>query len=79
MWVPGQGWQITVSVCNLSFYGASSLQKLDKRLVNSFPVILLGQDHVFTESGDPGTARNVTFYLYTVREQGLEFVVFRAS
>ena len=37
-------------VANLSFYGASSLQKLDKWLVNAFSVILLGQDHVFTES-----------------------------
>jgi hypothetical protein len=44
------GSKSAVSVCNLSFYDASSLQKLDKRLVNSFPVILLGQDHVFTES-----------------------------
>ena len=79
MWVPGQGWQITVSVCNLSLYGTSSLQKLDKQLVNLFPVILLGQDHIFTESGGPGAARSVTFYLYSGREQGLEFVVFRAS
>ena len=45
------GSKSAVSVCNLSFYDASSLQKLDKRLVNSFPVILLGQDQVFTESG----------------------------
>ena len=43
------GWQNAVSVCNISFYGASGLQKLNKRLVNSFPVILLGQDYVFTE------------------------------
>ena len=37
-------------VANLSFYGASSLQKLDKQLVNLFPVTLLGQDHIFTEN-----------------------------
>ena len=47
--VPGWGQQNVVSVCNLSFYGASGLQKLNKRLVNSFSVILLGQDYVFTE------------------------------
>ena len=77
-------------MCNLSFYGASGLQKLDKGLVNSFPVILLGQDHAFKglsyalspssiQRAGPGTARNVTFYLNTGREQGLEFVIFRAS
>ena len=63
----------------ISFYGAISLQKLDKQLVNLFPVILLGQGHIFTESRGPGASRSVTFYLYIGREQGLEFVVFRAS
>jgi hypothetical protein len=54
VWDPGWGVanrSFSVSSLFLSFYGASGLQKLDKGLVNSFPVILLGQDHVFTGSG----------------------------